>query len=83
MPKSRVAILRTTPRTVPADYHRLMNLAGHQEVIDKSAVVEAHQLRNVHPYEGDEEWIPVREAPEMAACRRRRRPATANEGGPE
>ena len=126
MPKSRVAILRTTPRTVLADYHRLMNLAGYQEVVDKGAdtalkvniswhffypaasttpwqldgviramladgydkdlihachnrtvvidahlgerenkqlpVVEAHQLRNVHLYEGGEEWIPVREA---------------------
>ena len=37
LPKSRVAILRTTPRTVVDDYHRLMNLAGYQEVIDKSA----------------------------------------------
>ena len=36
MAKSRVAILRTSPRTVLADHHRLMNLAGYQEVIDKS-----------------------------------------------
>jgi uncharacterized protein (DUF362 family) len=125
MAKSRVAILRTTPRTVLADYHRLMNLAGYQDVVDRSAdtalkvniswhffypassttpwqldgviramkadgydpnlihachnrtvvidahlgerenkqlpVVEAHGIRNVHLYEG-EEWIPVREA---------------------
>jgi uncharacterized protein (DUF362 family) len=37
MPRSRVAILRTTPRTVLADYHRLMNLAGYQEVVDRTA----------------------------------------------
>jgi uncharacterized protein (DUF362 family) len=37
MPKSRVAILRTSPRTVLADYHRLMNLAGYQDVVDRSA----------------------------------------------
>jgi len=27
-PKSKVAILRTSPATVLADYHELMNLAG-------------------------------------------------------
>lgn len=31
---STVAILKTTPRTVLADYHRLMNLAGYQKTID-------------------------------------------------
>jgi len=125
MPRSRVAIVRTQPRTVLADTHRAMNLAGYQEVIDRAAdtalkvniswhffypgssttpwqlegviralladgydrnlihachnrtvvidahlgerenkqlpVVEAHGLRNVHLYEG-EEWIPVRDA---------------------
>ncbi|MHB8872468.1 MAG: DUF362 domain-containing protein [Myxococcaceae bacterium] len=124
--KSRVAILRTSPRTVFADYHELMNLAGYQQEVDKTAdtalkvniswhffypgssttpwqlegvvramkqdgydpklmhachnrtvvidahlgerenkqlnVVEAHGLRNVHLYEGGEEWIDVREA---------------------
>jgi uncharacterized protein (DUF362 family) len=124
--KSRVAIVRTRPRTVLSDVHRLMNLAGYQDVVDKRAdtalkvniswhffypassttpwqldgvvramladgydrdllhachnrtvvidahlgerenkqlpVVEAHGLRNVHLYEGGEEWIPVREA---------------------
>ena len=123
---SRVAIVRTAPRTVLADYHRLLNLARYQEVLDKSVdtalkvniswhfffpgssttpwqlegviramkadgfdpglihachnrtvvidahlgerenkqlpVVEAHGLRNVHLYEGDEEWIPIGEA---------------------
>ncbi|NMC72653.1 MAG: DUF362 domain-containing protein [Myxococcales bacterium] len=34
---SKVAILRTSPRTVIEDYHRLMNLAGYQDVIDRSA----------------------------------------------
>ena len=34
---SRVAILRTTPRTVFEDYHRLMNLAGYQDVVAKDA----------------------------------------------
>ncbi|MBN1337546.1 MAG: DUF362 domain-containing protein [Deltaproteobacteria bacterium] len=126
-PKTRgvVAVLRTSPRTVLEDTHRLMNLAGYQDVVAKDAdtalkvniswhhffpaasttpwqldgviramkadgydpalihachnrtvvidahfgerenkqidVVEAHGLRNVHLYEG-EEWIPVREA---------------------
>ncbi len=125
MSKSRVAILRTSPRTVLADYHRLMNLAGYQDVVAKDAdtalkvniswhfffpgssttpwqlegviraleadgysrdlihachnrtvvidahlgerenkqlgPVEAHGLRNVHLYEG-EQWIPIQEA---------------------
>jgi uncharacterized protein (DUF362 family) len=125
MSKPRVAVLRTRPETVLADYHRLMNLAGYQEVVAKDAdtalkvnlswhfffpgssttpwqldgviramtrdgyaparihachnrtvvidarfgerenkqlqVVEAHGLRNVHVYEG-EEWIPIGEA---------------------
>ena len=34
---SKVAIVQTTPQTVLEDYHRLMNLAGYQEVVDKSA----------------------------------------------
>src|SRR4249920_3033634 len=37
MPTSKVAILRTSPRTVLSDYHRLLNLAGYQAVIDPSA----------------------------------------------
>ncbi len=125
MSKSKVAILRTSPRTVLADYHRLMNLAGYQDVIAKDAdtalkvniswhffypgssttpwqlegviramkqdgydpnlihachnrtvvidahlgerenkqinVVQAHGLRNIHLYEG-EEWINIRDA---------------------
>jgi len=36
-PRSRVAILRTTPATVRSDYHELMNLAGYQEEIDRTA----------------------------------------------
>jgi uncharacterized protein (DUF362 family) len=35
--RSKVAVLRTTPGTVLADYHRLMNLAGYQDVIAKDA----------------------------------------------
>ena len=35
MPRSKVAVLRTSPKTVLADYSRLMNLAGYQDVIDK------------------------------------------------
>jgi len=125
MNASRVAILRTSPRTVLADYHELMNLAGYQEVLDRSVdtalkvniswhffypgssttpwqlegviramladgyrrdllhachnrtvvidahlgerenkqlpVIEAHGLRNIHLYEG-EDWIHVNEA---------------------
>src|SRR4026208_1141438 len=123
MPKSKVAILRTSPATVLRDYHSAMNLAGYQDVLAKDAdtalkvniswhfffpgssttpwqlegviralkqdgyspallppchnrtvvidahlgerenkqvnVVEAHGLRNVHLYEG-EEWIPIK-----------------------
>ncbi len=125
MSRSKVAILRTTPATVRRDYHKLMNLAGYQDVINRTAdtglkiniswhffypgsstvpwqldgvinamkkdgydpdlihgchnrtvvidahlgerenkqvnVTDAHGLRNVHLYEG-EEWIPIREA---------------------
>ena len=125
MPRSKVAVLRTRPETVRADYHELMNLAGYQEVIAKDAdtalkiniswhfffpacsttpwqldgvigamlrdgydrelihgchnrtvvidahlgerenkqldVVQAHGLRNMHLYEG-EEWINIRDA---------------------
>src|SRR5215813_5098523 len=124
-PRSTVAILRTSPATVLDDHHALMNLAGYQDVVDRSAdtalkvniswhfffpgssttpwqlegvigamkadgydpnlihachnrtvvidarlgerenkqldVVEAHGLRNVHLYEG-EEWIDIRDA---------------------
>jgi hypothetical protein len=126
MPKAKVAILRTTPATVLEDYHRLMNLAGYQEVLPKTNdtalkvniswhffypgssttpwqlegviralqrdgyrkdlihachnrtvvidahlgerenkqvnVTDAHGLRNVHLYEGGEEWMHVRDA---------------------
>lgn len=125
MSRSKVAILRTTPATVLADYHRAMNLAGYRDVIDPQAdtglkvniswhffypgssttpwqlegviramkrdgydpklihachnrtvvidahlgerenkqinVIQAHDLRNVHLYEG-EEWIDIRDA---------------------
>jgi len=37
MKKSKVAIFRTSPATVLTDYHRLMNLAGYQETLPKSA----------------------------------------------
>src|SRR5512135_1266568 len=37
MPKAKVAILKTTPRTVLRDYHELMNLAGYQDVVAKDA----------------------------------------------
>ncbi len=122
---SKVAVLKTTPATVLADTHRLMNLAGYQQVLPKDRetalkiniswhffypaasttpwqldgviramkkdgydpsrihachnrtvvidahlgerenkqlpVVQAHGLRNVHLYEG-EEWIHIRDA---------------------
>lgn len=35
MSASKVAILKTSPATVLADYQRLLNLAGYQEVLDK------------------------------------------------
>lgn len=37
MSRSKVAIVRTSPATVLEDHHRVMNLAGYQEVIDKTA----------------------------------------------
>ena len=37
MPNAKVAILKTKPATVLADYHRLMNLADYQSVIAKDA----------------------------------------------
>ena len=122
---SKVAVLKTSPRTVLEDYHRLMNLAGYQDVLSKDVdtalkiniswhffypgsstvpwqlegviramekdgydkslihgchnrtvvidahlgerenkhidVIEAHGLRNIHLYEG-EEWVHVRDA---------------------
>ena len=125
MSRSRVAVLKTSPHTVFADYHRLLNLAGYQETLPKDAdtalkvniswhffypgssttpwqlesviramkrdgfdpslihachnrtvvidahlgerenkqlpVVEAHGLRNIHLYEG-EEWVHIRDA---------------------
>jgi len=125
VPTSKVAILKTRPETVLADYHRLLNLADYQTIVAKDAdtalkiniswhfffpgssttpwqlegviramkadgyapklihgchnrtvvidahlgerenkqlnVVEAHGLRNVHLYEG-EDWINVRDA---------------------
>ena len=122
---AKVAVVRTSPRTVLEDYHRLMNLAGYQDVIARDAdtalkiniswhfffpgssttpwqlegviramkrdgydpnlihgchnrtvvidahlgerenkqinVIDAHGLRNVHLYEG-QEWIHIRDA---------------------
>ncbi len=121
----KVAVVRTTPKTVLEDYYRLMNLAGYQDVIKQDAdtalkiniswhffypgasttpwqldgvirtmkkdgydpslihgchnrtvvidarlgekenkqvnVINAHGLRNVHLYDG-EEWIDIRDA---------------------
>src|SRR5262245_22110017 len=37
MSKATVALLRTSPRTVLADYHELLNLAHYQNVLDKRA----------------------------------------------
>ncbi len=37
MARSKVAVLKTEPRTVFEDYHQLMNLAGYQDVIAKEA----------------------------------------------
>ncbi|HVP11816.1 MAG TPA: DUF362 domain-containing protein [Phycisphaerae bacterium] len=125
MPNAKVAILKTKPATVLADYHRLMNLVDYQSVVARDAdtalkiniswhfffpgsstvpwqldgviramkadgydpklihgchnrtvvidahlgerenkqlnVLEAHGLRNVHLYEG-EDWIHIRDA---------------------
>ncbi len=37
MSGSKVAIVRTTPATVLADYHRVMNLAGYRDTLDPTA----------------------------------------------
>ncbi len=37
MNKSKVAVLRTSPRTVLSDYSELMNLAGYQDAVVKDA----------------------------------------------
>ncbi len=37
MNASKVAVVRTTPATVLDDYHRLMNLAGYQDVVARDA----------------------------------------------
>jgi len=37
MSRSKVAIVRTSPRTVLHDYHRVMNRAGYQDVIARDA----------------------------------------------
>ena len=37
MPRSTVAILRTTPGTVLEEYHELMNLARYQNMIARDA----------------------------------------------
>jgi len=37
MANATVAIVRTSPATVLADYHRVMNLAGYRQVIDPAA----------------------------------------------
>src|SRR6202167_2130183 len=37
MSKSKVAIVRTKPETVLADYRRVMNLGGYRDVIAKDA----------------------------------------------
>jgi hypothetical protein len=37
MKRSRVAVLKTSPGTVLADYHELMNLAEYQHVSDREA----------------------------------------------
>jgi len=37
MSESKVAVLRTSPGTILEDYHRLMNLAGYQDVLSKTA----------------------------------------------
>ncbi len=126
MSSARVAVLETSPRTVFEDTHRLMNLAGYQDVLPRDVdtalkiniswhffypassttpwqldgvvramlrdgydrdlihgchnrtvvidahlgerenkqldVVRAHGLRNIHLYEGGEEWVHVRDA---------------------
>lgn len=37
MAQSTVALIRTSPATVLADYHRLMNLAGYQDIVARDA----------------------------------------------
>ena len=37
MARAKVALLRTSPATVLADYHKLLNLADYQHVIARDA----------------------------------------------
>src|SRR6476619_862595 len=37
MPTTEAALLRTTPATVVTDYPSLINLAGYQDVVDRTA----------------------------------------------
>ena len=37
MAKTKVALLKTSPATVRRDYHKLINLAGYQDVVAKDA----------------------------------------------
>jgi len=124
--RSQVALLKTSPETVLEDYHRLLNLAGYQDTVDRTVdtalkiniswhffypaasttpwqldgviramkrdgydpdlihgchnrtvvidaylgerenkqinVIKAHDLRNIHLYEPEHEWVDVREA---------------------
>ena len=125
MTKTKVALIKTTPKSVLNDYHKVMNLAGYQEILSKDVdtalkiniswhffypgssttpwqlegviramkkdgydpqlihachnrtvvidahlgerenkqvdVINAHQLRNIHLYEG-QEWINIHDA---------------------
>jgi uncharacterized protein (DUF362 family) len=126
MSPSKVAVVRTSPETVLEDYHRVLNLAGYRDIVDRDVdtalkvniswhffypgssttpwqlegviramkrdgydpelihachnrtvvidarlgerenkqlgVVQAHGLRNIHLYEEDVEWVPIRDA---------------------
>ena len=43
-PRSKVAVLRTSPETVVEDYGRLMDLAGYREALPvRPADLPAHQ----------------------------------------
>ena len=44
MKKSKVAIIKTSPATVLADYHRLMNLVDYQEYLPKDKETVVQQL---------------------------------------
>ena len=79
MSKSQVAILRTSPATVLRDYHRLMNLAGYQDVVAEGRrhrAQDQHLLALLLPGQLDDAVAARRRHPRHEGGRLRSRPAS-------